>query len=92
MAEYQILYWMDIPSVVEARDGAGTSRVQLSQRFQDLIDAIAMKEKLAGTDAYLDQWEKGPAETREGTAEEVAWAVAAELEAGYSALKARKLV
>jgi len=91
MAEYQILYWMDIPSVVEARDGAGTARVQLSQRFQDLIDAVAMKEKLAGTDAYLDQWEKGAVETREGTAGEVARAVAAELEAGYSVLKARKL-
>jgi len=91
MAEYQILYWQDIPSVVEARDAAGTARVQLNQRFQDLIDAVAMKEKLAGTDAYLDQWEKGPVETREGTAEEVARAVAAELEAGYAALKARKL-
>ena len=91
MAEYQILYWQDIPSVVEARDAAGTARVQLNQRFQDLIDAVAMKEKLAGTDAYLDQWEKGAVETREGTAGEVARAVAAELEAGYSVLKARKL-
>ena len=54
MAKYSILYWQEIPSVVEATDGAGTSKQQLSSRFQELIDLIAMKRGLAGTDAYLE--------------------------------------
>ncbi len=42
MARYHILYWKDIPSVVEATDGDSTKKVLLSQRFQDLIDLVAM--------------------------------------------------
>src|SRR5437879_5312373 len=39
MARYQILYWKDIPSLVEASDGAESVKLQLSERFQMLIDA-----------------------------------------------------
>jgi hypothetical protein len=88
MAEYRILYWQDIPSVIEAKDDAGTHKVQLSDRFQALIDAAAMHQDMAGTDAYLEQWRKGRRQTREGAAPAVAAAVQAELEAEFATIRA----
>ena len=87
MAQYRILYWQDIPSVIEARDGTETHKVQLSERFQALIDAAAMRQGLAGTDAYLEQWRRGRPQTREGTASAVAAAVLAELEAEFAGIR-----
>jgi hypothetical protein len=87
MADYTILYWQDIPSMVEAREGRAKKKIQLSDRFQVLIDAVAMRKKLVGTDAYIEQWRRGDRQSREGTAEEVAAAVAAEIEAQYGAIK-----
>ena len=59
MAEYSILYWHEIPTVVEATDGSATHKAQLSTRFQELVDFIAMKRGLAGTDAYLEGFRRG---------------------------------
>jgi hypothetical protein len=91
MAKIKILCWQDIPSVVEASDGTSTHKEQLSLRFQELIDLIAMKKKLAGTDAYLEQWQKEPAPARDGTAKEAAQAVAREIEARYDEIRAASL-
>ncbi|HEX9791877.1 MAG TPA: virulence factor [Kiloniellales bacterium] len=88
MAEYRILYWQDIPSMIEAKDDAGARKVQLSDRFQALIDAAAMRQGLAGTDAYLEQWRRGRRQNREGAADAVAAAVQAELEAEFPAIRA----
>ncbi len=88
MADYTILYWRDIPSMVEAREGRERKKIQLSDRFQVLIDAVAMQKGLVGTDAYIEEWRRGERQSRDGSAEEVAQAVAAELEAGYDAVKA----
>jgi len=84
VARFCILYWHQIPSVVEASDDQGNRyKEQLSARFQELIDSIAMRKKLAGTDAYLDGWRRSRPKEREGQAIEVAKAVAAELEATF---------
>ena len=91
MAKYSILYWRDIPSVVEARDENGVHKLQLDAKFQELIDAVAMRNGLAGTDAYLEQWRRGKRVARDGSAEEVASAVKAELEAGFRAIRAAAL-
>jgi len=88
MADYTILYWRDIPSMVEAREGRTKAKIQLSDRFQVLIDAVAMRRGLVGTDAYIEQWRRGEKQSRAGTADDVAAAVAAELEAQYEAIKA----
>jgi hypothetical protein len=88
MAEYRILYWQDIPSMIEAKDDAGDHKVQLSHRFQALIDAAAMRQGMAGTDAYLEQWRKGRRQSCEGTAHDVAIAVQAELEAEFPTIRA----
>lgn len=91
MAKYSILYWQEIPSVVEATDGTTTSKQQLSSRFQELIDLIAMKRGLAGTDAYLEGFNRGTPVEHEGTPQAVAQTVKDELEAQYDAIKATAL-
>ncbi len=91
MAKVTILYWQEIPSVVEARDRSGRHKIELSQRFQELIDLVAMKKKLAGTDEYLVQWRKGRPEEHEGEAEAVAKTVAEGLESRYEAIRAEEI-
>jgi Virulence factor len=92
MARYRIIQWRDLPSVVEAVEGGETARVPLSQRFQDLIDAVAMREGASESRAYLEGWRPGPEAERPGSAEAVAREVAAELESGYQALVTRRLL
>lgn len=91
MATYQILSWKDIPSVVEASDGNDSVKLQLSERFQMLIDAVAMRLGMAGTDEYLEQWEHGDEQERPGTAREVAEAVVQDLEARFAEFRDRGL-
>ncbi|HEY7205098.1 MAG TPA: virulence factor [Methylomirabilota bacterium] len=91
MARYRIIQWRDLPSLVEAEDGGPTVRVPLSQRFQDLIDTVAMREGATETDAYLDGWAPGPERERPGDAEAVAREVAAEIEASFPDLVLRRL-
>ena len=91
MATYRVVYWREIPSMVQANDGNRTIKVGLSQRFQELIDAVAMREGLAAQDVYLTQWCHGPTEELPGSPAEVARAVADRLEAEYETLKRRLL-
>jgi hypothetical protein len=63
----------------------------LSERFQALIDAVAMQLGLADSDAYLDEWRRGAGAERPGSAADVAGAVAAELEADFAAYAGRAL-
>ena len=56
MAQYTVVYWQEIPSVVEAKQGRKRHKEQLSERFQELIDAVAMRKGLFGTDEYLEEW------------------------------------
>ncbi|MBI3636681.1 MAG: virulence factor [Candidatus Rokubacteria bacterium] len=81
--------WRDIPASVEAEDAAGQVTRQLSDRFQALIDAVAMQLGLAESDAYLDEWRRSEPAERAGTAGEVAAAVAAELEERFPTYAAR---
>jgi hypothetical protein len=55
--------------------------VQLPDRFQERIDLMAARRGLQEADAYLAEWKWSEEEDREGSAEEVAAAVSAELEA-----------
>ena len=84
MASYHIIAWKNVPAMVEARDASETVTCQLSDRFQQLIDSVAMRLGLQDQDAYLDLWSRGDAQERAGGAAEVADAVAAELEARFS--------
>lgn len=89
MATYQIIAWKGVPSMIEARDDAGTITRSLSDRFQQLIDSVAMRLGLEDQDAYLDLWARGDVQERPGSATEVADAVAAELEARFPEIISR---
>lgn len=81
MANYQVLYWREIPSLVKAIDATGEVSVRLPQRFHDAIDEAAMQVGATDTEAYLAGWHWGPDQQRPGTAREVAEAIAAGLAA-----------
>ena len=89
MATYCVIAWKDIPASVEAQDGADSVTIELSERFQMLIDSVAMHRGLHGSDEYLDSWTRGEPLDRPGTAREVADAVAAELEGRFAEFAAR---
>jgi hypothetical protein len=91
MAQYRITYWQDIPSQVEASDGPERLRRLLDPRFQELIDAVAMRQGLTGTDAYLEGWRTGPVLVRDGAPGDVAETVAADLEAQFETIRAAAL-
>ena len=90
MARYRIIHWKEIPSLVEAFEGEQVARVPLSQRFQDLIDAVAMREGASETNVYLEGWGQSPDLEHPGSAEDVAKHVAARLEAGFQDVVARR--
>ena len=81
MAQFQVLYWRDIPTQIKVRGDGGRLSAQLPESFQTFIDRIAMCEGLTGTDAYLDQWQWTPRREREGGSAEVLQALEAELTA-----------
>ena len=81
MATYRILYWQEIPSQIKAEDAADEISVALSDRFQEQIDLLAAARGLQGSDEYLAEWHWGDDQERDGSAEDVAQAVKAELEA-----------
>ena len=87
MAKVQILRWQEIPSMVEVRDGSDVKKIQLSKKFQALIDEAAMRRELAGTDAYLEEWNKSTIEERDGDAASVVQEVADELEEQFAEIR-----
>jgi hypothetical protein len=78
-----VLYWHDIPVQVRAKDANGRVSAPLPDRFQEAIDQAAMAAGLIGSDDYTEAFRWGEAQERTGTAQEVAAAVAAELDAQY---------
>lgn len=84
MTTVRVLYWQDIPCSVRAEAGR-RQRVsrQLPEIYMAVVDAIAMKEGLTGSDAYQEQFHWAEAEARDGSPEAVADAVVAELLVNY---------
>jgi len=90
MTQYQILYWHDIPLQVRGRDGRARANVSLPPRFQEAVDAAAMVAGLTGDDAYTDGLLWSDPQERPGTPDEVAAAVAAEIDQQTLAIDWRK--
>ncbi len=93
MGRLIVVYWRDIPSQVIASAGRrNQAKVMLSDRFQQAIDAAAMKSGASDTDAYLEDWRKSePAECGDdlqGAAE----AEAGSLETAYDRDRLRALI
>lgn len=90
MAKYRIISWRGIPTAVKATDERGASVTrQLPPYFQQEVDRVAMAEGITGSDEYLEAWRWSAEAEREGTAEEVAEMLAAELAADWRKAQGR---
>jgi hypothetical protein len=58
MAKLTTVYWRDIPAQVIAKERRVTAKIVLTERFAEAIDKAAMRAKMAGTDAYLEEWRR----------------------------------
>jgi hypothetical protein len=83
MPDLTVIWWRDIPAQVTAGTGRGAARAQLDDRFQEAIDAAAMRAGLLGTDAYLAEWRRESRPCGDDLATEVA-EEAAWLDAAYT--------
>ena len=90
MAEFQVLYWYDIPLQVRAGSRRNRVSLELAPRFQDTIDQLAMAKGLTGSDDYLAGFRWSEMQERSGTAAEIAPKVVAELEASYPQIDLQK--
>jgi hypothetical protein len=81
MATYRILYWQEIPTQIKAEDDTDDVTLMLDDKFMQQVDILAAKRGLQGADDYLAQWNWSEEKEREGSAQEVANALKAELEA-----------
>ena len=84
MATVQVLYWHDIPVQVRASAGRERRSVSLSDRFQEAVDRAAMVVGVIDSDDYTDLYAWGEPQERDGSPQEAAQAVAAELAAQYA--------
>jgi hypothetical protein len=91
MPELTVISWRAIPAQVTAGKGRGATRAQLSERFQEAIDAAAMRAGLIGTDTYLEEWRRDARPCGDDLEAEVA-ALAAQLEHEYPAEGLERLV
>ena len=87
MARYRIMYWKHIPQSFTVEGDGRTVKKQLSQKIQDKIDAYAMVEGLTSTSDYAAQYKRGDWVEREGSPEEVAEVLLAELENQFAKIE-----
>jgi hypothetical protein len=92
VAEFRVTYWRDLPSLVTARDGDHTAKVPLDARFMIAIDEAAMRLGAIDSDAYLEGWRQSDWDERSGTPEEVARAVAHELEDEFGETRVQEML
>ena len=92
MAEFRVTYWRDLPSLVTARDGERTAKAPLDARFMIAIDEAAMRLGATDSDAYLEGWRQSEWEERGGTPEELAQAVAHELESQFGETRVQEML
>jgi hypothetical protein len=56
MPKLTTVFWRDIPAQVIAKERRENAKIVLDERFAIAIDKAAMRAKMAGNDAYLEQW------------------------------------
>jgi hypothetical protein len=82
MTTVRIMYWQDVPSLIEATGDDGTTvKRQLPDWYQQEIDRLAMAQGLIGSDDYLAHWRWSEPEERPGAPNDVLDDLTRELEA-----------
>jgi len=92
MPDVSIIYWRDIPAQVMVGSGRKATKTELPERFQVAIDAAAMKAGARDTDAYLTEWHKNSAGSREGDEASAVAEVVAEIDAEFDMARLRALI
>jgi len=87
MARYRIMYWKHIPQSFTVEGEGRTIKKELSQKIQNAIDAYAMAAGLTSTTDYAKEYKRGQWLEREGSPEEVAEALLAELEDEFAKIE-----
>ncbi len=87
MARYRIMYWKHIPQSFTVEGEGRTIKKELSQKIQNAIDAYAMAAGLTSTTDYAKEYKRGQWVEREGSPEEVAEALLAELEDEFAKIE-----
>ena len=92
MPDVTIVYWRDIPAQVIVGKGRRGSKIQLTERFEQAIDRVAMRTGAAETDAYLAEWRKAAPYQIDGNQDDIAKSEAARLEVEYDGDRIKLLV
>ncbi len=92
MAQLTIVYWRDIPAQVIVKSDAGTAKRQLSDRFQEAIDMVAMRAGAQGTEEYLADWRRDDPEHCSEDCEIEADKTMARIEADYDGPRLKRLI
>jgi hypothetical protein len=90
-AQYQIVYWRDIPAQIKVRQGSRRVSRQLTPRFQEAIDEAAMRGQVTGTDDYLSEWRSSEWQTGEEDADILADTLVTQIESEYTPERLRVL-
>ena len=80
MARYRIMYWRDIPQSFTVEGDGRSIKKQLSQKVQNKIDAYAMAIGATSISDYSKEYKRGNWIERDGSPEDVANALLADLE------------
>ncbi len=91
MPKLTTVYWRDIPAQVIAKERRENAKIVLTERFAVAIDKAAMRAKMAGTDAYLEQWRQEAVNCGKDL-QAAADAAAAKLEQDYDDSRLAELV
>jgi metal-dependent amidase/aminoacylase/carboxypeptidase family protein len=87
MARYRIMYWKHIPQSFTVEGEGRTVKKELSQKIQNAIDAYAMAAGLTSTTDYAKEYKRGQWVERDGSPEEVAETLLAELEDEFAKIE-----
>jgi hypothetical protein len=84
VTRYRILSWRGIPAQLKVYGESGRPKsVELDEWFVKEIDRVAMREKIIGSDEYLQLWQWSKDLERPGSVDEVVSEVVAEIEAEW---------
>lgn len=93
MGRLVVVYWRDIPSQVIASAGRrDQAKAMLPDRFQQAIDAAAMKSGASDTESYLEDWRKSDPVACGDDLRSAARAEADRLDAAFDGERLRRLV
>jgi metal-dependent amidase/aminoacylase/carboxypeptidase family protein len=81
------MFWKHIPQSFTVEGDGRIVKRQLSQKVQNAIDAYAMAEGATSTADYAAQYKRGDWIEREGSPEDVAETLLAELEAEFAKIE-----